>query len=91
MLQVNRASNTELLMLVSDFKRNSRRLKDIFSKIHGMPLMMMHRKMDTLPYNEGIHTLLASTTNCLISSTGFMDPMAILQRPITKGYIYIVR
>ena len=41
-----RANNTELLMLVSDVKVNSRLkiLKGIFSGIHGMPLMRVCRK-----------------------------------------------
>ena len=42
-----RANNTELLMLVSDFKVNSRLkiLKGIFSGVHGMPLTRMRRKI----------------------------------------------
>ena len=45
-----RANNTELLILVLDFKVNSRRkiLEGIFSGVHGMPLMRIHRKKDTL-------------------------------------------
>ena len=45
-----RASNADLLLLVSDFKVNSRLkiLKGIFSRIHGIPSIRMHRKKDTL-------------------------------------------
>ena len=54
-------------MLVSDFKVNSRLkiLKGIFSGIHGMPQTRMHIKKDTLPYNEGSHALLTTTTKLL--------------------------
>ena len=51
-----RVNNTELLMLVLDFRMNSR-LKNtqrIFSGIHGMPLTRMHKNV-TLPYNRGNH------------------------------------
>ena len=54
-------------MLVSDFKVNSRLkiLKEIFSRIHGMPLTRMRIKNDTLPYNMGSHTILATSTKLL--------------------------
>ena len=62
-----RANNIELLMLVSDFKVNSR-LKNtqrIFSGIHGMPLMRMCRKNDSLPYIRGSHAILATSPKLL--------------------------
>ena len=54
-------------MLVLDFKVNSRLKipKGIFSGIHGMPLTSMYRKNDTLPYNGGSHTILATSTKLL--------------------------
>ena len=40
-------------------------LKGIFSGIHGMPLMSMRRKNDTLPYNRGTHAIFATGTKLL--------------------------
>ena len=59
-----RANNTELLMLVLDFKVNFRLkiLKGIFS---GIPLTRMHIKKDTLLYNRGSHAILATSTKSL--------------------------
>ena len=71
-----RANNTELLMLVSDFKVNSRLkiLKGIFSGIHGMPLTRMRRKKDTLPYNRVVTQFSLLAPNCLISSSEIYRP-----------------
>ena len=72
-----RANNTKLLMLVSDFKVNSRLkiLKGIFSGIHGMPLTSMRRKKDyTLPYNRVVMRFSLLAPNCLISSAEVYKP-----------------
>ena len=54
-------------MLVSVVKVNSRlkMLKGIFNGIHGIPLMRMHRKNDTLPYNRGTHAIFTTGTKLL--------------------------
>ena len=75
-----RANNTELLMLVSDFKVNPR-LKNTQRHFQWNSWNALNGdayKKDTFCTLGGSHALLAISTNCLIAGMSFMDPILIL-------------